>query len=134
MPSIVTNMLGACVIVPILASAAPGAFAGELVEGRPPTQETTPGEQPQRTCLPHHGIDARLRHDFGEKILGRGISNDGTLLEIFIAQDGRTFTVIKTTPQGLSCVVDFGDDWQPLNQIDSVGFRPDDLKVTPTPF
>jgi len=134
MPSIVTKMLGACAIVPVLAAGAPDVSAGQPVESRPQVQETTPPRQAQRTCLPHRGIDARLRHDFGEKILGRGTSNDRTLLEIFMAQDGRTFPVIKTTPLGLSCVVDFGDDWQTLNQIDSVGFSADDFKTMPTPY
>ena len=131
MPNIAATMFGACLGAPTLVIAATGAFAGQPVERHPSVQETVPSAVQQRTCLPHSGVDAKLRHDFGEKVLGRGISKDGTLLEIFMAQNGRTFTVIKTTPAGLSCVVDFGEDWQTLNQIDSVGFSPDDLKATP---
>jgi hypothetical protein len=67
-------------------------------------------------------------------VLGRGVSNDGTLIEIFMAQKDGTFTVIKTTPDGTSCVVDFGEGWQTLNQLESVGFQPEDFKPVPTPF
>jgi len=112
---------------------APTASAGQPVESQALTRTTTPPEAAQRTCLPHEGADAKLRKEFGEKVLGRGISGDGTLLEIFLSSNG-TFTVIKTTPAGLSCVVDFGEGWQTLNQLESVGYTPDDLKTVPTPF
>ena len=82
--------------------------------------------------MPHDGADATLRKDYGEKVLGRGVSGDGTLLEIFLAPAG-TFTVIKTTPGGVSCVVDFGEGWQTLHQLEQVGFTPHDLKPVPMP-
>ena len=82
----------------------------------------------QHTCMSHEGADRQLRAHFGEKVLGRGVSSDGTLMEIFMSPKG-TFTVIKTTPSGMSCVVDFGDGWQTLNQLEAVGFTPEDLKT-----
>jgi hypothetical protein len=134
MPSIAPKVLGMCLIAPALVSVSPSAFAGQPVEGQPLTQTTTPPAAAQRTCLPHDGADAKLRKEFGEKVLGRGISGDGTLVEIFLSSKNGTFTVIKTTPAGLSCVVDFGEGWQTLNQLESVGYTPDDLKAVPTPF
>jgi hypothetical protein len=96
------------------------------------------GQEPgnARACLPHDGVNMKLRHEYGERELGRGVSADGTLIEIFMAPSG-TFTVVKTTPGGMSCVVDFGEGWQPLNQLESVGFTPKDLqrlKADNTPF
>jgi hypothetical protein len=85
-----------------------------------------------RTCMPHDGAGDKLRSEFGEKIVGHGVSSDGTLLEIYRAPSG-TFTVIKTTPAGLSCVVDFGEGWQTLNQLEHVGFTPETLKSMPGP-
>lgn len=100
----------------------------------PPLQSQRPGETPgvaqQRSCMPHEGADDKLRLEYGEKVLGHGISKDGTLVEIFLAPSG-TFTVIKTTPAGLSCVVDFGDGWQTLHQLEQVGFTPETLKSMP---
>ena len=83
-----------------------------------------------RTCMPHDGAGDKLHTEYGEKIVGHGLSRDGTLLEIYLAPSG-SFTVIKTTPAGLSCVVDFGEGWQTLNQLEQVGFTPETLKSVP---
>jgi hypothetical protein len=125
----------------ILAPAILCALADGTAFARPQETAQRPGETVQRstvpaqprTCMPHEGADAKLRKEYGEKALGRGVSGDGTLLEIFLAPAG-TFTVIKTTPGGVSCVVDFGEGWQTLNQLESVGFAPEDLQDVPTPF
>ena len=136
MPNIAAR-IGGAILAPVLLCAVAGtAFAKPPMEAQRPAETI---ERPavsvpeQRTCLPHDGADAKLRTEFGEKVLGRGVSGDGTLLEIFLAPSG-TFTVIKTTPDGLSCVVDFGEGWQTLNQLESVGFTPDDLKPVPMPY
>lgn len=136
MSSIVARLGGA-----ILAPALLCALASGTVFAKPPEAAQRPVETvqrpmvvaPQRNCMSHAGADAKLRKEFGEKVLGRGVSSDGTLLEVFLAPTG-AFTVIKTTPGGMSCVVDFGDGWQTLNQIESVGFTAEDLKLVPTPF
>jgi hypothetical protein len=100
---------------------------GETLEESPGATSRT--AQP-RTCMTHDGADDKLRSEFGEKILGHGVSSDGTLVEIYLAQSG-SFTVIKTTPAGLSCVVDFGEGWQTLHQLEQVGFTPETLKSVP---
>lgn len=135
MPNIAARMRG-----PIPAPAVLCALISGTAFAKPPAE---PGHRPaetvqrptiqSRTCLPHNDANAKLRQQFGEKVLGRGVSGDGTLLEVFLSTSG-TFTVMKTSPRGLSCVVDFGDGWQTLNQLESVGFTPDDLKAVPTPF
>ncbi|MGH6892977.1 MAG: hypothetical protein ACREEP_12020 [Dongiaceae bacterium] len=86
-----------------------------------------------QTCLPHAEIEAKLLSDFAEKKFGHGISGDGNLVEVFIAPTG-TFTVVKTSPRGVSCIVDFGEGWQTLHQLEAVGFSEDDLKIEPPPF
>lgn len=128
MPIIVAKRWGA-----IMTSAAL-LLAGKAALAEPPPQlAQRPGESkppsavPPQACLPHDSAGDKLRNEFGEKVLGRGVSSDGTLVEIFLSQSG-TFTVIKTTPKGVSCVVDFGEGWQTLNQLEAVGFTPKDLK------
>ena len=121
------------------AIAAPALFcalAAGAAYADPPLQSQRPGETPDRsqprTCMTHDGAGDKLRADFGERILGHGVSSDGTLVEIYLAPSG-TFTVIKTTPAGLSCVVDFGEGWQTLHQLEQVGFTPETLKSVPGP-
>lgn len=92
-------------------------------------QAQRPGESVQagpRTCMPHDGAGDKLHSEYGEKIAGHGLSRDGTLLEIYLAPSG-SFTVIKTTPAGLSCVVDFGEGWQTLHQLEQADFTPGSL-------
>jgi hypothetical protein len=110
-----------------------GVLAVTTLLGAPafaePTSPELPPEQSAqrvRTCLPHDSVDLKLNQDYGEKLIGQGISSDGTLVEIFMAPAG-SFTVIKTSPEGTSCVVDFGDGWRSLNQLESIGFTPSDL-------
>lgn len=123
----------------IAASALLTALAAGAAYAEPPVQQSQrPGESPgataptapPRTCMSHDGAGDKLRSQFGEKILGHGVSSDGTLVEIYLAQSG-SFTVIKTTPGGLSCVVDFGEGWQTLHQLEQVGFTPETLKSVP---
>lgn len=48
----------------------------------------------------------------GEAPVAIGLSEAGRLIEVPAGQDGGTFTVIETSPQGLSCIVLSGDSWQ----------------------
>jgi hypothetical protein len=132
MTSIPARICAAIAAPAILWMASSGAVLAD-----PPVQLTQrPGEASPppvgaaqaQNCLPHDSADDKLRAQFGEKVLGRGVSGDGTLVEIFLSPSG-SFTVIKTTPKGLSCVVDFGEGWQTLNQLESVGLTPGDLKT-----
>lgn len=132
MLSIAARMCGA-IVAPALFCIMNGGVAlaepsVELVQrpGETAQLQAAPTQPP--ACLPHEGAVDKLRSAYGEKLLGRGISNDATLMEIFLSPSG-TFTVIKTTPDGMSCVVDFGEGWQTLNQLESVGLTPHDLKT-----
>lgn len=118
------------ITAPILAAlllAVPAVAVAQAPEAKPPVPGQSASPNSGRACLPHDGVDTKLQREFGERELGRGISADGTLVEIFMAPSGN-FTVVKTTPGGVSCVVDFGEGWQPLNQLETVGFTPEDLK------
>ena len=131
MTSIPARICGAIAAPAILWMASGGAaFADppvQLTQGPGEASPPAVGAAQAQNCMPHDGANDKLRGQFGEKVLGRGVSGDGTLVEIFLSPTG-TFTVIKTTPKGMSCVVDFGEGWQTLNQLESVGLTPSDLK------
>jgi hypothetical protein len=98
----------------------------------PSAEAQSPNRLIAQICRTHAEIEAKLQNDFGERKLGHGISADGSLVEIFAAPGG-TFTVVKTTPRGVSCIVDFGDSWQALDPLEAAGFSEDGSK-TATPF
>lgn len=81
-----------------------------LLPGSLAMSQTIPQSDMAR-CMPHIQMAAELGDRFQEYKLGGGISVDGTLLELFASTSG-TFTVLKTLPAGLSCIVDFGVGWQ----------------------
>ena len=114
------KIVGALAVMPLFCAA---AFADPTSPN--PVNPELPSER-VRSCLPHDNVNVTMNQQYGEKLIGQGISSDGTLVEIFMAQNG-SFTVIKTSPQGTSCVVDFGDGWRTLNQLESIGFAPEDL-------
>lgn len=78
-------------------------------------------------CLPHAEFEEKLRATYNEQKLGRGLSGDGNLVEVYMSSAG-SFTVIKTTPAGLSCIVDFGEGWQTIDPLETAW-----LKKAPDP-
>lgn len=73
-------------------------------------------------CLPHEQAEDQLRQTYNEKKIGHGISGDGNLIEVFMSSAGN-FTVIKTSPAGVSCIVDFGEGWQSLDQLETAQLK-----------
>ena len=63
-------------------------------------------------CAPRKQVVNHLAAKFGEEPVAIGVSDSGRLVEILADRAGGTFTVILTTPQGLSCVVLTGESWQ----------------------
>jgi len=66
----------------------------------------------QSACAPRKEVINQLSAKFGEEPVAIGVSDSGRLIEILAGQAGGTFTVILTTPQGLSCIVLTGESWQ----------------------
>ncbi|MFQ6017937.1 MAG: hypothetical protein ACE5KF_07050 [Kiloniellaceae bacterium] len=54
----------------------------------------------------------RLAERYGEAPIAAGVTARGALLEVLATEDGATWTIIVTTPQGLSCVRAAGEGWR----------------------
>lgn len=48
---------------------------------------------------------------FGESLVGRGLSSQGLLFEMYASVTG-TWTIIATSPTGKSCLIAAGDAWE----------------------
>ncbi len=48
---------------------------------------------------------------YGETPVARGLTETGSLVEVFAADDGDTWTIVMTNPQGVSRVASSGVAW-----------------------
>lgn len=64
----------------------------------------------QSQCGPRQELVKNLGERFKEAPIGRGITQPGQVLEIFASQSG-TWTMVVTTPNGTSCLIAAGENW-----------------------
>lgn len=67
----------------------------------------------QQVCMARSDLNALLGERFAEKPVAHGLSSSGRLMEIYARDDGGTWTLVVTTPEGNSCVVANGEGWAP---------------------
>ncbi len=76
---------------------------------------TTPAEAQQVPCAPRDIVVERLKSGYGESPAGLGIQSSGQLIEVWAAPGTGTWTVLMSRPDGNTCVVASGTDWQHLD-------------------
>ena len=68
----------------------------------------------QESCMSHEEAVAWLDERYGEQAIGRGLADEGRVMfEIFTGPTG-TWTLLVSTPEGPSCIIADGFDWQQL--------------------
>ena len=65
----------------------------------------------QPACGPRGIVLLKLQQDFRERPVGVGLAGGGHLVELLTSDHG-TWTVLVTSPNGISCVVAAGDGWE----------------------
>ncbi len=56
-------------------------------------------------------LSSMLGQWLAEKLIARGLSANGRMVEIYATDDGATWTMVVTTPEGQSCIVASGEAW-----------------------
>jgi hypothetical protein len=64
------------------------------------------------TCLPRADLIEHLEGRYSEHLAGGGLQSAQQLLEIWASDQTGSFTVFVTRPDGLSCVIATGQNWQ----------------------
>ncbi len=72
----------------------------------------------QVACRPHDDVLAHLAQKYDEVPVAIGVTNKGGLVEVLTTGDGDTWTIIVTTPQGISCLVAAGEGWRRVPRVD----------------
>ncbi len=58
-----------------------------------------------------------LSDKYKEAPVAIGVTNNGGLVEVLSAGKGGTWSIIVTTPQGMSCLVAAGENWKTIEQL-----------------
>ena len=70
------------------------------------------GGQMRTVCLDRDVALKHLAKNYGEVPVAAGLINQGGLIEVLTTIDGSTWTILITTPNGLSCYVTDGEGWR----------------------
>lgn len=83
------------------------AIAVGLVGAAPATAQNNANACAKRADLLNH-----LSTKFKEGRIAMGVADNGNLLEVFTAKDGSTWTVAMTLPNGITCLMATGQNWE----------------------
>jgi hypothetical protein len=66
----------------------------------------------QMPCGKRTDVVRMLRENYGEGPIAQGLAHTGAVAEVFINSQGN-WTIVATSPNGLTCMVGSGESWQP---------------------
>lgn len=72
---------------------------------------------PGPACVKRADLIKHLEAKYHEAPAAVGLADNGALLEVFASKSGETWTVTVTMPNGISCMVASGQQWQDLPRI-----------------
>jgi hypothetical protein len=67
---------------------------------------------PPNACAKRADLLNHLAGKFKEGRVAMGVADNGNLLEVFTAKDGSTWTVAMTLPNGITCLMATGQNWE----------------------
>jgi hypothetical protein len=87
--------------------------AGEAGISEPVMQRANAATE-ARVCIPYPELRKALQGKYGESPVAFGVHANGSLMQVFASDAGDTWTVVMTSPKGISCIVAGGNDWYVL--------------------
>ena len=84
-----------------------GAFANPLAAQTAPTNGRMP-------CHNATEIAKQLSNKYSEAPVAFGLQSNGNLLQVYFSEEKDTWTVVSTTPAGISCILAAGKRWESL--------------------
>jgi hypothetical protein len=74
-------------------------------------------QSPGPACVKRTDLIKHLESKYHEAPAAVGLADNGSLLEVFASKSGETWTVTVTMPNGISCMVATGQQWQDLPRV-----------------
>lgn len=70
-----------------------------------------------RQCAKRQTVISSLKDRYSETPVAIGLDNKGALVEVLSAEEGETWTILVTMPNGTSCVVAAGENWTTREKV-----------------
>lgn len=67
-------------------------------------------------CATHEKMSEQLERKNTEIPVALGLAHSGQLVQVFASEDGATWTVVLTRPDGTSCIAAAGRYWQTVSE------------------
>lgn len=77
----------------------------------------SPAAATEPQCNTRDQVIKQLREKYGEAPVGLGVTHNGGLVEILSTENGESWSIVVTSPQGMSCLVAAGEGWRSIARI-----------------
>jgi hypothetical protein len=75
------------------------------------------------SCGSRPEILKQLSDRFKEAPVALGLAKNGSVIEVLTSDDGETWTIMVSQPNGSSCLVAVGEGWEELKRVGAKGER-----------
>ena len=72
-----------------------------------------PAASAQPVCGSHGTVSDKLKESYAEAPVSMGVTLGGGVIEVYASPKG-TWTLVITQPNGVSCLIAAGQDWEEL--------------------
>lgn len=74
-------------------------------------------------CAARDDVVERLRQKYGESRRGIGLLQDQRVVEIWTSEKSGSWTIVVTLPDGSTCLLAAGENWEPMDEPAPVADR-----------
>lgn len=67
-------------------------------------------------CGPRKALTKKLEQSYGETRQSIGLTGGNAVFEVWVSDKTGSWTMLLTRPDGTSCVLAVGEDWQSVGQ------------------
>ena len=69
----------------------------------------------ESSCAPRNEILGHLADKYSEAPVAIGLAKNGGVIEVLTSKSGKTWTIIVTMPNGVTCMLAAGEGWESLS-------------------
>ena len=74
----------------------------------------------QQLCKDRKVVVGQLSKQYAEAPVAMGLANNGGLIEILSSGAGKSWTIILTMPNGMTCMIAAGESWEALPEMPTI--------------